>query len=193
MKKVRLILSFVFLSIILFGCQQSNDEKVDNEAPNTDKLETQAEVTEGDFTYRLVTEKAEYSENEPIKIYAELEYTGDKEEIKISHAASPFSFPMVETTRNYEISYTMEQPALGTVIHKGEPVRQEYRVSGGFGSQDNKEYKEFMKRIMNQEFPEGHYVVNGIADFNVIDDGETEQKKKYEIKAQVEFSVNNSN
>ncbi|WP_053178221.1 DUF4362 domain-containing protein [Peribacillus loiseleuriae] len=193
MKKISLILSFMFLSIGLFGCQRNNDEKVDNAPSITENLETKAEVTEGEFVYRLVTEKAEYGEDEPMKIYAELEYIGDKEEIEISHAASPFHFPMVETTRNYEIGYGMDQPSLSTVILKGEPLRTEYRGSGGYGSQDKKEYIEFMKRIMNQEFPEGHYVVNGIADFGVIANEGTEQKKEYKIKGQVEFRVSNSN
>ncbi|MFC9542134.1 hypothetical protein ACFTQ7_19990 [Lysinibacillus sp. NPDC056959] len=192
MKKISLILSLMFLSMGLFGCQQNNDKKVDNATLNTENLGMNAEVTEGDFVYRLVTEKAEYGENEPLKIYAELEYIGDKKEVKISHAASPFYFPMVETIRNYDISYRMEEPALSTVILKGEPLRTEYRGSGGYGSQDKKEYIEFMKRIMNQEFPEGYYVVNGIADFHVIANEETKQKKEYKLKAQVEFRVNNN-
>ena len=54
MKKITMILSFVFISIILFGCQQSNDKKLDNEVSNTDNLETQAEVTEGDFMKQKV-------------------------------------------------------------------------------------------------------------------------------------------
>lgn len=191
MKKIKLILSFVFLAIILFGCQQINDKKVENEVFNTDKLESQAEVTEGDFTYRLVTEKAEYGENEPIKIYAELEYTGDKEEIEIFHAASPFSFPMVETTRNYDIGYGMDQPLKSTTLVKGKPLRKEYVGSGGYSSEDKKEYKDFMKRVMDKEFPAGHYVVNGIADFYIRVSEGTEQKEKYELEAQVEFSVNN--
>lgn len=180
LKNIKLILPIMFLSIGLFGCQQSNNEKVDNEPSDTQTLETKAEVIEEDFVYRLVTEKAEYSKNEPIKIYAELEYTGDKEEIKIFHSASPFSFPMVETTRNYEIGYVMEQPLLSTELIKGEPLRKEYRGSGSYGSQDKK------------KFTEGHYVVNGIADFGIIANKETGQKKEYKIKAQVEFRVNDS-
>lgn len=193
LKKISLILSFMFLSIGLFGCQQNNNEKVDNEPSDTQTLETKTEVIEADFEYRLVTEKAEYSKNEPIKIYAELEYTGDKGEIEIFHSASPFYFPMVETTRNYEIGYVMEEPLLSTKLIKGEPLRKEYRGSGGYGSQNKKEYMKFIKQIMNQEFPEGHYVVNGIADFGVIANEETGQKKNYKIKAQVEFRVNDSN
>lgn len=193
MQKISLILSFTFLSIGLFGCQQNNNEKVDNETSYTQTLETKAEVSEEDFVYRLATEKTVYGKNEPIKIHAELEYTGDKEEIEIFHSASPFSFPMVETTRSYEIGYGMEQPLLSTKLIKGEPHREEYTGSGGYDSQDKKEYIEFIKQIMNQEFPEGHYVVNGIADFDVLAKEGTEQKNEYKIKAQVEFRVKNSN
>ena len=178
--------------VVLFGCQQNKDDKVDNTPSTTESLETKAEVTEGEFVYRLVTEKAEYRENEPVKVYAELEYIGNQEEITIAHAASPFHFPMVETTRNYEIFYSMDQPSIATKLIKGEPLRQEYRGGGGYGSQDKKEYIEFMKHIMNQEFPKGHYVVNGFADFDVIANEETKQKGNYKIKAQVEFMVNNS-
>ncbi|MEK3763364.1 hypothetical protein [Solibacillus sp. FSL K6-4121] len=191
MKKITMILSFAFITLILFGCQQSNDKKLDNEMSNTDNLETQAEVIEGDFTYRLVTEKAEYSKNEPIKIYAELEYTGDKKEIEIFHAASPFSFPMVETTRNYEIEYGMDMPLLSTTLVKGEPLRREYVGSGGYSSEDKNEYQDFMKRIMNKEFPAGHYVVNGIADFDIRVLEGTESEGKYQLEAQVGFSVIN--
>ncbi|WP_126294484.1 hypothetical protein [Lysinibacillus telephonicus] len=64
--------------------------------------------------------------------------------------------------------------------------------SGGYSSQDEKKYIEFMKQIMNQEFPKGHYVVNGFTDFNVLADGDSEQGKRYEIKAKIEFKVNDS-
>ena len=190
LKKISLILFFMFLSIGLFGCQQNKAEKVDNTPSNTENLETKAEVTEEDFVYRLVTEKAEYGENEPIKIYAELEYIGDKEKIEISHAASPFLFSMIETTRNYDIEYLMNHPLISTVILKGKPLREEY--TGGAGSydpQDDKDYVEFMKKIMKKEYPSGHYIVNGVASFSVIGNEETGQEKRYNIKAQVGFNV----
>ncbi|MFF2754465.1 hypothetical protein ACFVR1_12060 [Psychrobacillus sp. NPDC058041] len=193
MKKIGLILIFLFLSIGLFGCQQNNNKKVDNEPSDIEPLDTKAEVIEEDFVYRLVTEKAEYGKNEPIKIYAELEYTGGKEEIEIFHSASPFSFPMVETTRNYEIGYGMDESLSSTKLIKGEPLRAEYRGSGVYDTEDKKEYIHFIRKIMNQEFPKGRYVVNGIADFYVKANEETEQEKKYNIKSQVEFRVKNSN
>ena len=125
LKKISLILFFMFLSIGLFGCQQNKAEKVDNTPSNTENQETKAEVTEEDFVYRLVTEKAESGENEPIKIYAELEYIGDKEKIEISHAASSFLFSMIETTRNYDIEYLNESPINKYRYSlKGKPLRR---------------------------------------------------------------------
>ena len=153
-----------------------------------DVLETRKEITEGDFIYRLVSEKDDYVENEPVKLYAELEYIGEMEKIEIFHAASPFYFPMVEKTRNYEMDYFMMEPAELTTLIKDEPFRQEYSPGVGYGSQDDKEYIDFMKRIMNSEFPIGHYVVNGSADFHVTD-ANTGEEKKYEINAKIEFKV----
>lgn len=190
LKKHRLVMSFILISIGLLGCQQNNNEKVANELPPTQPLETKAEVTEEDFVYRLMTEKSEYIIGEPIMIYAELEYTGEKEEIEIFHSASPFYFPMTETTRNYVIEYVMNEPLLSTKLIKGEPLRAEYSGgSGSYVSEDKKEYIDFIKKIMKQEFPEGDYVINGVADFYVITNVQTEQEKKYNVKAQVEFRV----
>ncbi|MEK4522506.1 hypothetical protein MKX96_12860 [Psychrobacillus sp. FSL W7-1493] len=193
MYKIGFLVSLIVLSLCLVSSQQKVDRKVDTEPSDTKPLDTKAQAIEEDIVYRLVTEKAEYGKNEPIKIYAELEYTGEKDEIEIFHSASPFSFPMVETTRNFEIGYGMDAPLLSTKLRKGEPLRAEYWGSGGYTSEDKKEYVDFISQIMNQEFPEGRYIVNGSADFYVKANGKTEQKKNYNIKLQVEFKVNNTN
>lgn len=164
--------------------------EVIQDTDNNETLATKAQVTEGDFIYRLVTEKAVYGESEPVKIFAELEYIGDKEKIEIYHAYTPFYFPMIEKTRNYEIDYFMNQPLVSTELLKGQPLREEFKGSGGYSEGDKKEYKAFMQQIMNGQFPEGQYVVKGFADFYVIDIDGTE--KKYKINAQIDFSVSNS-
>ncbi|GGE02440.1 hypothetical protein [Paenibacillus nasutitermitis] len=104
-----------------------------------------AEAAEDGFLYRLVSEKSVYAEGERVELYAELEYVGEEPEIEIAHAASPFSFPMKEKTRGFEIGYMMDQPRLVTTLKKGEPLREQYKVSGGYGSQDPKEYVDFIK------------------------------------------------
>ncbi|MBM7578186.1 hypothetical protein [Jeotgalibacillus terrae] len=180
MRKLSVVSAFMFLLVSLSGCQQNN--QVD--------YETEAEVIDGDFIYRLSTEKAAYGKDEPVTIYAELEYTGDQEEIEITHADSPFSFPMIETTRNYEIDYMMQEPLVSTTLTRGEPLREEY--SGGqvtYSYKDEEEYIAFLEQFTDQRFPEGHYVVTGIADFNVPDNEGPGEDIEYNIRAEIEFSV----
>ncbi|MGM0885294.1 MAG: hypothetical protein ACQEXQ_30175, partial [Bacillota bacterium] len=74
------------------------------------------------------------------------EYVGEEQEIEIAHAASPFSFPMKEKTRGFEIGYMMEQPRIVTTLKKGVPLRKQYKGGGGYGSQDPKEYVDSLKR-----------------------------------------------
>jgi hypothetical protein len=52
-----------------------------------------------EFIFRLVSTKPLYRGREQVMLYAELEYTDSEESITIYHAASPFHFPMRETTR----------------------------------------------------------------------------------------------
>ncbi len=175
--------------MFLAGCNEKETQQLEN---LEEVLETKSEVNEGDFIYRLVTEKAEYIEGEPIKIYAELEYIGDQEKIEISHAASPFYFPIVEKTRDFQIGYPMNEPLVTTTLIKGQPLREDYKGSGGYSSEDEAEYVNFMKQIIKNEFPVGQYEVNGVADFFVIKNEETKEKKAYKIEAAIEFKVNST-
>jgi len=183
----RFISIVIYLSsfiVLLLGCSEVKQEE----------LQTIHVVTEGDFIYRLVTEESEYKENGPIRLIAELEYVGDKEDVLITHAASPFSFSMVETTRDYEISYPMAEPEIETVIRKGKPLRKEYTGgAGAYGAEDKKNYVTFIQKIMKKEFPNGHYIVNGLASYTVLENEETGQEKDYNLKARVEFKVKSSN
>ena len=47
-------------------------------------------MTDGDFVYRLVSEKEEYGQGDQVQVYGELEYIGEEDEITIGHAASAF-------------------------------------------------------------------------------------------------------
>ncbi|MDV6379329.1 hypothetical protein ORD22_14010 [Sporosarcina sp. GW1-11] len=44
-----------------------------------------------------------------------------------------------------------------------------------------------MKKVMKKDYPSGHYIVNGSANFTLAD----EDERKYMIEAQVEFTVGN--
>lgn len=186
MKKILIVLALTTLSsIALFGCQKTEQVKDEKQLPKPDEENTISEVIEGDFIYRLVSEKDHFDEGEDVKIYAELEYLGQEDEVEISHGSSPFLFPMTETTRDYDIEYAVTMEGKHTVLKKGEPLRQESNGGGSYSDHDKEEYKEFMKKVMKSNYPSGHYVVNGYANFYVEDDIE----KEYMIEAQVEFYV----
>ncbi|GKV67370.1 MULTISPECIES: hypothetical protein [Sporosarcina] len=186
MKKILIIFLLLTLSsLALFGCQKTEQVKDEERLPEPNELKTTAEVMEGDFIYRLVSEKDHYGEGEDVKIYAELEYIGPENEMEIRHGSSPFLFPMTETTRNYEIEYGVTMAEERTVLKKGEPLRQETRGGGSYSEHDPEEYKEFMKKVMKEDYPSGHYIVDGYASFDTAGDVE----KEYLIEAQIEFIV----
>lgn len=153
-------------------------------------------MTDGDFVYRLVSEKEKYERGDQVQVYGELEYIGEKDEITIGHAASAFYFPMKELTRDYNISYAMNEPYITTKLKKGEPLREYYKIGGGYDSRDDKRYKDFIHSLKDG-FPGGHYVVYGSADFVIdlqshgADPGGSngEEPKRYKIQAEIEFSV----
>jgi hypothetical protein len=191
-----ILVGYVALTIVLASCgsQAKIDKGSSDPAPTPSNIEevngSSAEATEGDFVYRLVSEKEEYRKGEPVKVYGELEYIGDKESVTIYHSASPFYFPIVETTRNYSIYYMMDQPLLNTTLKRGEPLREEYKRGGGYGEQDEKDYVDFIKSLWEDGFPEGHYVVDGYVDFYVQanTDGE-DNKQSYKIQTDIDFQV----
>lgn len=166
MNKLLIIISAI--AFVLAGC--SGHPKVDGQnIVKEAQIGPKAEATEGDFVYRLVSEKSVYAESERVELYAELEYVGEEKEIEIAHAASPFSFPMKEKTRGFEIGYGMDQPRIVTTLKKGEPLREQYKGGGGYGSQDPKEYIDFIKTVAEASrkgsLPTGEYEVTGGAEF----------------------------
>ncbi|WP_235548967.1 hypothetical protein [Paenibacillus sp. Soil522] len=192
MRVSKLLLSLIMITFLLGGCGSQGN--VDNISSNSDDYDVlnipRAEITEDDFVYRLVTEKEEYQKGYSVKIYAELEYIGDKETVIIYHAASPFYFPIVEKTRDYEINYGMNEPLLSTTLKRGQPLREEYEKSGGYGEQDKKEYVDFIKSFWENGFPAGYYVVDGYVDFYVQSNEDSNDKEDFNIKTQIDFKVN---
>lgn len=186
----------IIISTIVFllaGCSEDakpGEQNIVEEPP----IDSKAEVAEGDFIYRLVSEKSVYAEGEKVEVYAELEYVGDEPEIAIAHAASPFYFPLKEKTRNFEIIYGMDEPLVVTELKKGVPLREQYKGGGGYDSQDPKEYIDFIKAVMEVSqkgtLPWGDYLMSGLASFNAIYD--SEENQKIDLKAEIEFIVEKS-
>ncbi|SEQ00690.1 hypothetical protein [Piscibacillus halophilus] len=170
---------------LLIGCGTTgtgapSDDKLDQEEVSS----TESEVQEEDFIYRLVTEKEEYDQGSDVQVYAELEYVGDEDSVEITHAASPFYFPIYEVSREYDIGYSMNEPLLTTVLKKGEPLREEYTGSGGFSGEDSEEFKEFIQQVMDGDFPKGFYEVHGYTNFNY-------KEQNYQLDTKVQFKLKN--
>lgn len=188
--KVQNGLFLLSMILLLAACGTAENAASGDSSSNLEEYTvktTEAETVEGDFIYRLVSEKEEYKSGGPVEIYAELEYVGDEASIDIIHAGSAFFFPMEEKTREYQLDYPMIEPLLMTTLTKGEPLREKYSGSGGYSDQDDAAFIEFTKQVMNNEFPEGYYVVNGYADFfTETPDG---RKTEYELHGTVDFKV----
>ncbi|WNQ13984.1 hypothetical protein MJA45_13485 [Paenibacillus aurantius] len=185
----KLLIIICAITFALAGCSKDTKAYEQNGIQET-KISPTAKVTEGDFIYRLVSEKPIYNKGEKVNVYSELEYVGNEKEIRIAHSASPFSFPMKEKTRGFDIVYMMEQPRIETVLKKGEPLREYYRGGGGYGSQDPKEYIDFIEAIAEASqkgtLPRGEYEVSGVAEFQPLDGLAGELKS---MKAKIEFNV----
>ncbi|WP_342505365.1 hypothetical protein [Sporosarcina sp. FSL K6-2383] len=149
----------------------------------------EAEVQEGDFIYKLSTEKDVYDTFSGSAIFAELTYIGEKDSIDIYHAASPFHFPLEERTRGIEVDYAMNEPLIITTLKKGEPLRQKYNFAGGYSDQDEEEYVEFIKSMINEEFPEGEYIIHGSAQFTTADPSQTTDEERFQLQVDIGFTV----
>lgn len=193
MKKLCMLFTLIFV-FILSSCTANEETKKKESLLDEYKVMNHySTVKVKDFIYRIVSENKEYADNEKIKIYAELEYVGNEDQVTIYHAASPFYFDIEEKTRSYDIGYIMNQPLVKTTIVKGKPLREEYIVgNGGYSGDDPKEYVDFMKTIMEtKRLPYGYYILNGRADFYV----ETVKNGKnveidYNISSSIDFKVN---
>jgi hypothetical protein len=208
-KKMQAVALMISIILLVAGCGALNmsqgkngdtDVRTHSDAEDTDvnnsglpgseqQLEAQMEKVEGDFIYRLVSEKSVYEEDEPLAIHAELEYIGEDDQVDIYHAASPFYFPISEITRGYEIGYVMDQPLIRTTLVKGVPLRESYTGSGWYSEQDPPEYLEFIKQVMEGRFPEGKYTVNGYAGFYVEDGDGDGGQTSYRIEGSIGFEV----
>ncbi len=136
---------------------QIHNQMINDVEENHSKLDeyevvsTESEVQEGDFIYRLFTEKPEYTTDESVNIYAEFEYVVDQEEVMIYHAMKPFYFPMTEKVRHYEINYPMPDPLGGTTLKKGKPVRHDYTRAGCYTTNEQDDCTKFMKSFLKMD------------------------------------------
>ncbi|MDG5788622.1 hypothetical protein QA612_14155 [Evansella sp. AB-P1] len=182
---VAIALGILFLS----GCNTETTENTD--VDRYDVEQTTDETIEDEFIFRLVSEKEEYSEGEEVKLYGEIEYVGEEGAVEILHSSSEIIFNLEEKVREYNIGFAVNDVGNITTLQQGVPYREEYAKSGGFAvDRDPQDYIRFMQDFLSREdFPTGYYIVNGVADFYLEDSTGVQEKKHYQIEAQVDFKV----
>ena len=183
----------IFLAVVLLtfltACGSSEQSTNDEKSSNNVSYPNDAKVEADDFVYRLYTEKDVYGEFEETAIFAELTYIGDQESIEISHAASPFEFPIEELSRGIKVDYAMNEPLIRTVLIKDEPLREKYHFAGGYSDQDNKQTIEFIQTIIKKGFPEGNYLMNSTVNFFIENTDENVDPEQHKLNLNIGFNV----
>ncbi|QGQ98953.1 hypothetical protein EHS13_30780 [Paenibacillus psychroresistens] len=181
----------LLLLVLLGGCLgNGNQAETIKNVDEFNSLQKVAEVKQGDFIYRLISDKEEYKGNEPVKLYATIEYIGERKEITLFHGFTPLGFQLLEKTRNYKIDQAMPAILKSAVYKKGVPVRTDYTKSGGYGETDTKAYTNFIKELWSDGLPTGYYVVDGSAQFYTESPvGAEPDKNQIMINAQIDFKV----
>jgi len=167
--------------------QGSGQSQVNDKAGFSDEeLVLSTKASQGDFELRLVTDKLNYSVDEPVSVYAELVYQGEQEKINIGHSMYPIGFSISEHTRDIGIDGAMAEPYIVTPMMKEQPLRYDYSFSGGYSEQDDPEYVKFFKQVMDDQLPKGRYTITAYASF-VIDGAEPSEA--YAFNTSIHFVV----
>ncbi len=152
------------------------------------------EVKYNDVIFRLVSEKEEYKHGEEVKLFGEIEYVGEKEEVEIPLSAIIFSIK--EIVRDYDIKYRRmdkneEQAVLiSTTLKQGEPYRFMYDRKASYSPKDdNDSYVRFIQSFVDFGFPKGYYVVNGHIELLSGTEEKDENREKVKLESKIEFKV----
>lgn len=175
----------MILLTLIVGCNSSNEIDSD-ELAKYDVSQTNDETIKNDFLFRLVSEKEEYNQGEEVKVYGEIEYIGDQEEVTINHSSSAVLFKIEEKVRGYVIPEYIQEIGVETTLDKNKAYRTKYEKTGGhYTDLDSEDYVNFLQDFWDRDdFPAGYYVVKGVADFSF-------ESERYEIEAEIDFKVLN--
>lgn len=186
--KIKWISTLFILILILASCGTGAENNGDSSNYNFENVE-EGFVEDDQFKFRLVSEKAVYQVGEPLQIKAELTYIGEKEFLKISHAASPIWLLTTNLTEDYQFDAAMNEPLIFTELKKDVPFIQEYQFSGGtyYEGAPGKPYSnEIFKKMAEGNFPPGQYEIKGKTDFAI---GENIMDNRVHLETSIIFTV----
>lgn len=177
------------LVLVISGCYSTNSIK-SSDLKAYEVKNIIDETRQGDFVFRLVSEKEQYKKGEDVRMYGEIEYTGEKDEITIHHSSSAILFQLTEEIRAYDIDYGVKDIGVSTTLKQGEPYREEYEKMAIYSADDPNDYVRFIEDFLERDgFPLGYYVVNGQTDFSVASDQGVEDEERVNMDAAIDFKV----
>jgi len=178
------LICFVFLT----GC--NGDQELLAKLEQYEVQRYVNEVTEGDFHFRLVSEKDQYNEGEQVLLYGEITYIGELDEITIHHSSSAVFFHLTENVRNYDLSDAVRDIGMSTTLKRNEPFREIYHKNAAYFNENDKQFVSFINDFISRDdFPYGYYVVEGKTDFAVETDDQAESMEHVNIETTIDFKV----
>lgn len=155
LKKISLILSFLFLSIGLFGCQQINEDKSDNAPSNTDSIEkvhiyemkSFSEVNE--VSPIIITDSEEINSieeaiNDAQKVSGIVDMADP--EFKIEFGKATYFLWISEesgTIMNTDDTHTIYSLSEQSIKQVNEIIKNKFSKEESLSEDDKKEYMEF--------------------------------------------------
>lgn len=143
-------------------------------------------VSMDDFTLTVVSEKSQYQVGDRIQIKAYLNYIGDKDSVLLSYSVSPIHFATAEVTRDFPLTNASTAPYNEKILKKNDTIEVQYGFSGAYSKSDPEEYVTFVKSLVNNSFPKGHYIIEAIASFEDISETNS---VPYHFYIDLEFEV----
>ena len=180
-------IAFIIIVVFLITGCDSTEKIGSKELEKIDVQKSSDKTIQDDFIFRLVSEKDQYKVGEDVKLYGEILYKGEKEEITIYHSSSAVSFNVIEKIRGHEIGYILNDIGTSTTLNRlGNPYRAQYNKNAGYNLDNTeKDYAKFMETFSKRDgFPLGYYIVKGTTDFSV-----DSEEKLYNLEATIDFKV----
>src|SRR5699024_8293974 len=177
------------LVLVISGCYSTNSIK-SSDLKAYEVKNIIDETRQGDFVFRLVSEKEQYKKGEDVRMYGEIEYTGEKDEITIHHSSSAILFQLTEEIRAYDIDYGVKDIGVATTLKQGEPYREEYDKMANYSADEPSDDVRFIVGCLVRDgCTLGYYVVNGLAELSGTSDQGGEDEGRVMMDAAIDFEV----
>ena len=125
---------------------------------------------DNDFELKLFANKASYTVDESIQIWATLEYVGEKDTVTIWHGLPYIAFSITDGA-DFNVDGMVLTLLTSTELSKGEIYEFDYVKSGGFSADDpNAEYWEKFYQEEELKLPKGIYTVTVRGEFALSED-----------------------